>query len=239
MFFLTGPEVEPRPPVPVDDFIIGDRVWVGGTKPGQIAFIGETQFAPGEWAGIVLDDPVGKNDGSVAGVRYFQCEMKRGVFARLAKLAKDRNDKDRTPPNSELQHQHRATDGVGVVTPPKTTANGGTVLPPSATKHSSVTTSKSGLVKKPVSGSATNLNKSSSRTGSMADLTPMSEPVRYPLSYGDRVLVSGSKSGILRYIGETDFAKGDWAGIELDDPLGKNDGAVAGKRYEENKFKPS
>lgn len=44
-----------------DSFIIGQRVWVGGTKPGVIAFIGETQFAPGEWGGIVLDQPIGIN----------------------------------------------------------------------------------------------------------------------------------------------------------------------------------
>ena len=56
--------------------------------PGKIAFLGETKFAPGEWAGIVLDEPVGKNDGSVAGVRYFQCEPKRGVFARVTKLTR-------------------------------------------------------------------------------------------------------------------------------------------------------
>lgn len=43
-----------------DSFIIGDKVWVGGTKPGQIAYIGETQFAPGEWAGVVLDETIGK-----------------------------------------------------------------------------------------------------------------------------------------------------------------------------------
>lgn len=43
-----------------DCFIIGMKVWVGGTKPGQIAYIGETQFAPGEWAGVVLDEPIGK-----------------------------------------------------------------------------------------------------------------------------------------------------------------------------------
>jgi hypothetical protein len=43
-----------------DSFIIGNRVWVGGTKPGYIAFIGETQFAPGEWAGVVLDEPTGR-----------------------------------------------------------------------------------------------------------------------------------------------------------------------------------
>lgn len=41
--------------------MIGQRVWVGGTKPGKIAFIGETQFAPGEWAGIALDEPIGTN----------------------------------------------------------------------------------------------------------------------------------------------------------------------------------
>lgn len=43
-----------------DSFIIGDRVWVGGTKPGVISYIGETQFAPGEWAGVTLDEPIGE-----------------------------------------------------------------------------------------------------------------------------------------------------------------------------------
>lgn len=43
-----------------DSFIIGDKIWVGGVKPGTIAYIGETQFAPGEWAGIVLDQPIGQ-----------------------------------------------------------------------------------------------------------------------------------------------------------------------------------
>ena len=47
-------------------------MWVGGSKPGRIEFLGETKFAPGEWAGVVLDEPVGKNDGSVGGVSYFK-----------------------------------------------------------------------------------------------------------------------------------------------------------------------
>ena len=50
---------------------------------------------------------------------------------------------------------------------------------------------------------------------------------------GDRVIVKssqGSKAGLLRYLGTTEFAAGEWCGVELDDPLGKNDGSVAGVR---------
>lgn len=42
-----------------DSFIIGQKVWVGGIRPGHIQYIGETHFAPGDWAGIVLDEPNG------------------------------------------------------------------------------------------------------------------------------------------------------------------------------------
>ena len=54
-------------------------MWVGGTKPGRIDFLGETKFAPGEWAGVVLDEPVGKNDGSVGGVSYFKASRLLGT----------------------------------------------------------------------------------------------------------------------------------------------------------------
>lgn len=37
-----------------DSFIIGQRVYVDGVKPGRIQFIGETKFGAGEWAGYVI-----------------------------------------------------------------------------------------------------------------------------------------------------------------------------------------
>lgn len=68
------------------DFVVGERVWVNGVKPGCVAYLGETQFAPGQWAGVVLNDLVGKNDGSVGGVRYFECQPHQGIFTRPSKL---------------------------------------------------------------------------------------------------------------------------------------------------------
>jgi len=55
---------------------------------------------------------------------------------------------------------------------------------------------------------------------------------KHNLKVGDRVIVSGNKKGTLRYIGTTLFAEGEWAGVELDDALGKNDGSVGGKRWQ-------
>ncbi len=47
-------------------------MWIGGSKSGTIAFIGLTKFAAGEWVGVDLDEPGGKNDGSVGNVSYFK-----------------------------------------------------------------------------------------------------------------------------------------------------------------------
>ncbi|XP_072188159.1 CAP-Gly domain-containing linker protein 4 isoform X3 [Excalfactoria chinensis] len=51
------------------------------------------------------------------------------------------------------------------------------------------------------------------------------------LKLGDRVVIAGQKVGTLRFCGTTEFASGQWAGIELDEAEGKNNGSVGKVQY--------
>ena len=161
-------------------FKVGDTVIVDGQKEGMVGFIGTTQFAKGVWAGIILETPEGKNDGSVSGVKYFECGVNHGLFTRLQKLT--------------LVSKAASNES----TPPRQ-------VPPSRTPQDEGQRSTS--------------------------LTPVDlKALHNKLSVGDQVLVGGIKEGILRYLGPTEFAKGIWVGVELPEPMGKNDGAISGKR---------
>ncbi|KAI1397803.1 CAP Gly-rich domain-containing protein [Hypoxylon fuscum] len=67
----------------------GKRCRVGGddSRRGEIKYVGEVKEIPGTigaWVGVHLDEPVGKNDGSIGGTRYWGAEsaLKHGVFVR-------------------------------------------------------------------------------------------------------------------------------------------------------------
>ncbi|KAK3266326.1 hypothetical protein CYMTET_25050 [Cymbomonas tetramitiformis] len=79
-------------------FQLGDKVVVGKNRrlEGMIRYFGEVIFAPGDWVGIELEQPEGRNDGSVQGITYFTCPPNCGLFVRASILqpesptAKDR-----------------------------------------------------------------------------------------------------------------------------------------------------
>ncbi len=53
-----------------------------GEKNGILRFIGPTRFAEGEWFGVEFRLPVGKNNGSVDGIKYFECMAGHGLFLK-------------------------------------------------------------------------------------------------------------------------------------------------------------
>ena len=196
-----------RPPpavaagIPPSDLSVGSRILVDGVKPGVVAFLGMTEFAKGEWAGVVLDAPEGKNNGTVAGVSYFTCEPNHGLFSRPQRLTLD--------PKAAAQQ------------PARQEPRGSKPSPAPSSSSSAPATQDQEMHHPP----------SMPRSAQSTPVNPEQlKALREKLKLGDRVLVGGQKEGFLRFIGTTEFAKGVWVGVELEEPLGKNDGAVSGKR---------
>jgi tubulin-specific chaperone B len=69
---------------------VGARVAVGqdSQRRGTVKYVGAVEDLPGGglWVGVHYDEPVGKNDGSVAGTRYFDAGKNRGGFMRPEKV---------------------------------------------------------------------------------------------------------------------------------------------------------
>lgn len=171
----------------IDDFRVGERVWVNGNKPGFIQFLGETQFAPGQWAGIVLDEPIGKNDGSVAGVRYFQCEPLKGIFTRPSKLTRKVQAEDEAnglqPPSAP-----RATSPMSA--PAACVAASSLATPANGSRKSPQPTAKEPAATSQATSQVSNLTKTASESISNLSEAGSIKKGERELRIGDRVLVS-------------------------------------------------
>ncbi|XP_036006381.1 dynactin subunit 1 isoform X3 [Fundulus heteroclitus] len=74
---------------------------IGKGQRGTVAYIGTTLFASGKWVGVILDEPKGKNDGTVQGKRYFTCEENHGIFVRQSQIQLVDDGADTSPETPE------------------------------------------------------------------------------------------------------------------------------------------
>ncbi len=94
-------------PKPVSQTDLGKRMVFTSAQDkkqryGVLRFVGEPEFSDGTWCGVVLDQPQGKNNGSVHGIRYFTCEPNYGVFVPIDKVEVDTTTRrSRSRPNSQ------------------------------------------------------------------------------------------------------------------------------------------
>ena len=88
-----------------DDLSVGERVHVRLGKHrgmGTLRHVGLTRFAAGEWCGVEMDKPLGKNDDSMRDERRFTCEPRYGIFVRPVMLWRGPQTEDERTASEEV-----------------------------------------------------------------------------------------------------------------------------------------
>ncbi|XP_061415340.1 CAP-Gly domain-containing linker protein 4-like isoform X2 [Lethenteron reissneri] len=224
---------------------LGERLLVSGQRAGVLRFQGTTHFAPGHWYGIELEQPSGRNDGSVAGVRYFQCPAKHGVFAppsrvqRLTVSMESLLDLPTGKASHPLSAFQRSLSIPNTGKPPRKplgrTPMNSRGKPGSLCRslsHTAALAATNDAVSPATSSPAAAVPGGSDRAN-LEKVGGGGGRCGAPrLRDGMQVLVAGTgEMGTVRFVGEVGFAAGTWLGLELRAPRGKHDGAVGGQRY--------
>ncbi|CAL9686209.1 unnamed protein product [Knipowitschia caucasica] len=205
---------------------LGDRVMIAGQKVGTLRFCGSTDFSSGLWAGVELDKPEGKNDGSVAGVQYFNCRFRYGIFAPLSKVTRPmerlkpgviRTSTPIRPPrnidlsrvaskvNSGLMSHSRSSSSSSLDSRPRPARPRPLPRqrPPSRHRRD-----RPPLSPRTTPSPAPRMSSAApgvrSRNPSVNSVGSEGAEVRL----GDRVLVVGQRTGVVQFCGETAFAPG-------------------------------
>lgn len=96
----------------ISDLSLGMSIQVRVEKKqvsGWIRFLGTTKFAEGDWVGVELEEPRGKNDGSVKDQRYFTCEEAHGLFVRPANVDVKRKARKTAQAQQDMKNLKRTT----------------------------------------------------------------------------------------------------------------------------------
>ena len=196
---------------------VGDKVVLVDKRIGVVRFVGETSFASGIWYGIELSKPIGKNDGSIEGVKYFDCKPSHGLFVPPGRIL--RVTKSPQKHNDEIFADDESSECSLSLSRSSSERAKSPLSLRRLRSRSSLKSSSFSPTSYPVT-SSNNVNS----------LPPTNNNSSSWLTLGVNVFVN-NEVGVVRYIGPVDFADGIWLGLELRSANGKNDGAVQGKRY--------
>ncbi|KAJ2760369.1 hypothetical protein IWQ56_005502, partial [Coemansia nantahalensis] len=106
-------------------------VEVQGSR-GIVQFSGTTNFAPGRWYGVELEEPLGKNDGSVQGQRYFECAPGHGVFVRSSQIKILTAATAASAAAAETPRSRSTIHGAEILSAPQTAAAADRLRPPTS-----------------------------------------------------------------------------------------------------------
>ncbi|XP_077550264.1 CAP-Gly domain-containing linker protein 4-like isoform X5 [Haemaphysalis longicornis] len=238
---------------------IGDKVIVGGAKVGTLRYCGTIHFATGIWAGVELCNPLGKNDGSLGGVSYFQCPMNHGIFAPITKIQKydgstqvdalsptkpNRPPKSISYPKVDVSHVSSKIE-TGLSTLRQKQHLYDRKNNKLSIGDSVVVGQRKGVVRflgeTQFAPDGDSGGSPASQRSNPADKKPPAKSQHVKtvqtvlkkgcwLTVGMNVFVC-NELGVIRYIGPVHFEEGTWLGVELRGPTGRNDGSVQGRRY--------
>ena len=225
---------------------IGDVIKVVSGEIGEIAFIGDVHFDEKTMIGIKLQEfsPNGR-DGSIDGKIYFICPFGYGLFVPISNVMKKMNTQNITQ-NSEIKGDD---DNDAIVETSKVIVEGSYARLKGLGKIPEF----NGKVVKIVSYVAKksrwkvkvlqNTKKKRYLGVREENLDPILdwelkeinvvEPLRDMPQIGDKVKTRNGKSGVVKFIGKTQFSNcQQLIGLELDDwNQNAHDGKVKGVRY--------
>ena len=107
----------------ISAFEVGQTVELHDGRIATVRFVGSTNFAPGYWVGVELEEKSGKNDGAVQGQRYFDCPPGQGMFLRPAAASIIEQ-----PTPKPIKRTSGFANGVGAKPHPSSAASGPTAL---------------------------------------------------------------------------------------------------------------
>ncbi|XP_050559379.1 dynactin subunit 1 isoform X5 [Spodoptera frugiperda] len=177
---------------------LGQRVMVVGKDvKGSVAYVGYPTFATGKWIGVILDEPKGKNNGTVRGHAYFTCEENYGVFVRQTQIqlldAEDNPMETSMTTSSEETKTPATNRRLSSITVAQRSR------PTTVRRKASPAQTKAGTL----SMSSTKINKSIRKSGEFSSVPARLESVRYANGSSSRTSLASSRQSLTSYASPT------------------------------------